>query len=158
MATPLPEAPQGAEAEGAEEAEERTRLPRVVVRMSDAMFAALKTYCETNSVLPTTLGRTLLAQEIGWDLSKDPDAPGSATRTRYSSDTERQDAKDKNRTYNRLLRKALYQVHMGTLHKRPALVTKAQATVAALADKAKVTSAQLTTLSTELDEAIKAGV
>lgn len=146
-----PEATQD-EAEG----EERTRLPRVVVRMSQGMFDALKKHCETNDVLATALGRTLLAKEIGWDLAKDPDAPGSATRTRYGSDEERSAAKDTRKAYNRLLRKGLYQAHLAATHNRPALLEVAQATIKALSDKSLGLEA-IQKLDTTLDEAIKAG-
>jgi hypothetical protein len=124
--------------------------------MSDAMFAALKDYCTTNNVLPTALGRTLLAQEINFDLAKDPDAPGSATRTRYATDAAREDAKTKNRAYNRLLRKALYQAHLATTRNRPALAAKATDTVRQLSDKAALTLSTLEALDTALDEAIRA--
>lgn len=140
-----------------DEGEERTRLPRVVVRMSQGMFDALKKHCETNDVLATALGRTLLAKEIGWDLAKDPDAPGSATRTRYGSDEERTNAKEARRAYNRLLRKALYQAHLAATRNRPGLLETAQATIKALSDKANLAAADVQSLDTTLDEAIKAG-
>lgn len=144
-----------AEAEEAEE-EGRTRLPRVVIRMSDAMKEKLDAYCKDHDLVSTTLGRELLAERIGWDLSKDPDAPGSGTRQKYVDDASREAGKLRNRKRSALLRKALGHVHHGTLKKKPLLVAAAQAAVIALADE-KVTMEAITQADLALDAAIKAG-
>lgn len=139
------------------EEEGRTRLPRVVVRMSDAMFAALKEWCEAQSpaVVPTQLGRDLIARQIGWDLSKDPDAPGGATRTKYTDDASREAGKLRNRKQATLLRAGLYQAHQGQIKGKPALVTAAQAVVMELAG-GKPSMERLTQLEADLEAAMKA--
>lgn len=147
----------GSSPEEPEEAEEgRTRLPRVVVRMSDAMFEALKGYCTTHDLVATQLGRELLATKIGWDLSKDPDAPGSTTRQKYADDTQREAGKTRNKLQASLLRKALMQAHQGQMKGRPLLVATATKVVMALAS-GKPEHAALVALETEIDDAIKAG-
>lgn len=145
-----------ATADAEEAAEERTRLPRVVVRMSDAMKAAVDAYCKEHDLVATALGRELLADRIGYDLSKDPDAPGVGTRTKYVDDASREAGKLRNRKKTALIRKALTSVHFGQLKKRPEQVKIAMATVEALSDE-KVTIETLTSLEATLDAAIKAG-
>lgn len=157
---PLTPAADAAPGEADAEDETSTRLPRVVVRMSRPMKEALDKYCTDNDVLATSLGRTLLAKEIGWDLASDPEAPGSATRTRYADDSAREEGKERNRLYRTLLRKALYQAHQATMKKRPLLATAATDTVRALSvddAKTKATLAQLKALDATLEEAMKAG-
>lgn len=145
--------------EGEDEADTKTRLPRVVVRMSQGMFDALTKYCQSNDVLATSLGRTLIATEIGWDLASDPDAPGSATRTRYASAEAKESAKERNRAYSRLLRKALMQAHLATTAKKPLLTQEATNVVRSLSTKPKAqfTTQELTALDTTLNDAVKAG-
>lgn len=141
-----------------DEAEEegRTRLPRVVVRMSDAMFAALKEYCTENDMVPTQLGRELLATKIGFDLSSDPDAPGGTTRQKYADDQAREQGKLRNRLQASLLRKALYQAHQGQMKKKPLLAEAATQVVMALA-AGKPDLAALKAHEADLDAAIAEG-
>lgn len=139
-----------------EEAEGRTRLPRVVVRMSDAMFAAVKAYCEANSLVATQLGRELIATHIGYDLAADPDSPGGTTRQKYADDAQREAGKLRNKTHNGLLRKALHQAHQGQIKKRPLLATAATQVVMELA-AGKPTLARLLEMEKALEEAAKAG-
>lgn len=146
-------------APGAEEAEEegRTRLPRVVVRMSDAMKEALDAWIKAHDgSVATAIARELLAKHIGYDLSKDPDAPGSGTRTKYADDASREAGKLRNRKKASLLRQALFHMHQAALKKRPALQAVAMETVTTLSDE-KITLDAIDAAQTKLEEAIKAG-
>jgi hypothetical protein len=133
------------------------RLPYVVIRMSEAMKAKLATYCTEHGVVATKLARELLADKIGWDLAKDPDAPGGATRTKYTSDEAREEGKLRNKLHNGLLRKGLYQMHVSQQKKRPELGAVAQATVAALDTTPKPDVATLKALDATLSAAMEAG-
>lgn len=145
-----------AEAEEAEE-EGRTRLPRVVVRMSDAMKEALDAWIKAHDgAVATAIARELLAAHIGFDLSKDPDAPGTGTRTKYLDDASRDAAKLRNRKKSSLLRKALFQVHHAQLKRKPALQAVAFEVVTGLADE-KILMPALEALEIKLDDAVKAG-
>lgn len=152
--TPAP-APDASASEGEDE-EGRTRLPRVVVRMSDAMKAALDTWCKDHDVVATQLGRELLAAHIGFDLANDPDAPGGTTRTKYADEAAREVGKRRNRMHSSLLRKSLYQVHQGQMKKRPAL-TEAATKVVLTLSAGKPTVAELEALEKTLDAAMEAG-
>jgi len=125
--------------------------------MSDAMKAALDEYVKAHpDVVPTALARQLLADHIKFDLSKDPDAPGTGTRQKYTDDESREAAKLRNRKKSSLLRKALFQVHHAQLKRKPLLQAAAFQVVQGLADD-KITSTALDALDSTLDAAIKAG-
>jgi len=143
--------------EGETEEASPERLPYVVIRMSEAMKAKLATYCTDNGVVATKLARELLAAKIDWDLTKDPDAPGGATRTKYTSDEAREEGKLRNKLHNGLLRKGLYQMHVSQQKKRPELGAVAQATVAALDTTPKPDVAKLKELDATLSAAMEAG-
>src|SRR6185369_4895075 len=132
MATTPQTTPPSPESDDTEE-EGRTRLPRVVVRMSDAMFASLKEYCEANKVVATQMGRELIAAKIGWDLSKDPDAPGGTTRSKYADDAAREAGKLRNRLQAKLLRNGLMAAHQAQIHNKPAVAEVATKVVMTLA-------------------------
>lgn len=158
--TPTPLAPEDAPAQASAEGDEeegRTRLPRVVVRMSDAMKEALdKWIANHEGAVATAIARDLLATHIGFDLSKDPDAPGSGTRTKYADDASREAGKLRNRKKASLLRQALFHMHQAALKKRPALQGVAMATVTTLASDT-ITLAEIEAAQTTLEDAIKAG-
>lgn len=139
------------------EDEARTRLPRVVVRMSDAMKAALDEWLTAHpGSVATAIARELLAKHIGYDLTSDPDAPGSGTRTKYADDTAREAGKTRNRKKASLLRQALFHMHQAGLKKRPALLQVALATVTALSDD-KIDLPAIEAQQAKLEEAVKAG-
>lgn len=133
------------------------RLPYVVIRMSEAMKAALAAYCTEHGAVATKLARELLAAHIGWDLTKDPDAPGGATRTKYTSDEAREEGKLRNKLHNGLLRKGLYQMHMSQQKNRPELGAVAMATVSALSATPKPGVEALKALDATLTAAMEAG-
>lgn len=140
--------------EGTSETEDEARKPYVVVLMSAEMKEALKAYAKAHDTNPTALGRQLFATAIGYDLSGEPEP---TRRSVYANDEERADAKKVASKRSGLLRKALFQVHMAQLKKRPELLAVANAFVLWHEENKKPSMAELEAQEATLDAAIKAG-
>lgn len=137
------------------EDDKEARKPYVVVLMSAEMKDALKKYASEHDTNPTALARELLAAKIGYDISNEPQP---TRRSVYTSDEERADAKKLASKKSGLLRKALFQVHMGQLKNKPALLMAANAVVLDLSTPDRKPSvADLEAWDKVLDDAIKAG-
>lgn len=141
--------------EDAEGDDKEERKPYVVVLMSKEMKDLLKAYCEQNDTNPTALGRKLFADTIKYDISNEP-AP--TRRSVYTTDEERADAKKLASKKSGLLRKALFQVHMGQVKGKQELLHVANSVVLDLSDTSKkLTLPDLEALDSKIDAAIKAG-
>lgn len=140
--------------EGEGETEEESRRPYVVVLMSPEMKEALKAYAKAHDTNPTAFGRKLFADAIGYDLSSEPEP---TRRSVYANDEERADAKKIASKRSGLLRKALFQVHMAQMKRKPELLAVANAFVLWHEENKKPTMAELEAQESALDAAIKAG-
>jgi hypothetical protein len=138
----------------APEGDDETRRPYVVVLMSAEMKAAVQAWAKANDTNPTALGRKLLAEAVGYDLSGEPEP---TRRSVYTSDEERADAKKVASKRSGLLRKALFQVHMAQLKKKPELLRIANAFVLWHEENKKPSLAALEEQEKLIDDAIKAG-
>jgi hypothetical protein len=138
----------------ATETDEDKRRPYVVVLMSEEMKAALQAYAKDHDTNPTALGRKLFATAIGYDLSSEPEP---TRRSVYANDADREAAKKMASKKSGLLRKALFQVHMGQLKKRGELLSVANGLVIWLTETQKPDLATLEAKEATLDAAIKAG-
>lgn len=129
---------------------EPEKRPYVIILMSQKMKDAIKEWADANNTNPTELGRKLFAETVGYDLAQEP-AP--KRRSKFASDTEREEARKHAAKKSAVLRKALFQAHIAQLKKRPEL----EAVAHRVAGQVGLVGADLDALDAELSEAMKAG-
>jgi D-serine deaminase-like pyridoxal phosphate-dependent protein len=146
--------PDGADTSDDASVEDKPERFYIVVLMPEDMKAKLKEYADAHDTNPTSLARKLLAECIDYDLVEDT----TGKRTKYANDEERKAAHKLASKKSGLLRKALFQTHMGQIKKRPELLATANRMVLDLSEPGrKFAMLDLEALDTVLDTVIKSG-